>query len=317
MEPKESKYCIYCGKKISADAEKCEHCGEWFEDSSISRNHIPNNYVPQEKIDEEENIGLNGENKIKNDQVDNTNNINTIINSINANDSKKSNIDDIAPNNVGNVNNNINKDNGNVDVNNNTNMGNGNGNVNVNNGNLDNGIIGNSDNIKNSSNIKNASKYSNILPIRRLLLLTIVTGSLYGFYWFYKNNCFLKDDLGKDINPIGRTILLIIPIANIIVFYDLLSYMNKYIEAEGIDSYSPGLNTLIWLFVPFGHIWALVNVQESINELWRIKKPNLPIRREFNNPEIIVIFLGVILWISYYAFIFFIIFMTILNLAVV
>jgi hypothetical protein len=242
MEFEKSKYCICCGEKISADAERCGHCGEWVEGSSVSRNHVLNSYVSQDKIDKEENENLKDE---------------SVVNSVNSN---------------------------------------------------------NSNNINNSINESSATIFSKVLPIRRLFLLTVLTGGLYFYYWFYKNNCFLRDDLGKDVSPFLRTILLLVPIVNFVIIYELLSHMNEYIEAEGIESYSPGLNTLIWIFLPIiGRLWLLINVQESINELWKMRESNLPVRREFSNSEIVVMFLGVIFWISYFCFIFLITFLSIIG----
>ncbi|WP_225370697.1 DUF4234 domain-containing protein [Methanobrevibacter arboriphilus] len=60
----------------------------------------------------------------------------------------------------------------------------------------------------------------------------VFTLGLYSFYWVYKTNCYLKDDLGKDVSPGIRTFLMIIPIANIIVFYQTLEDMNQFIKQE-------------------------------------------------------------------------------------
>lgn len=52
MENKESKYCVYCGEKISIDTEKCEHCGKWLDGNSVSRNHTSYSYTTKEDVDE-------------------------------------------------------------------------------------------------------------------------------------------------------------------------------------------------------------------------------------------------------------------------
>jgi len=217
MEPKETKFCVYCGKKIFADAERCTHCGEWLNESSISRNHISYTYTSRKNIDEEDNsiIPLNNQNNA------------------------------------------------------------------------------------NKANIGDGTEFSKVLPIRRLFLLMILTCGLYSIYWIYKTNCYIRDDLGKDVSPGWRTFLFtLIPIANIIVFYMTLNDMGKFIKQEGIECYSPGLNTVV--DVLFGGIisfWVLINVQEVINEFWRIKEPNLPIRREFSNSEIIVMIIPLLILI--------------------
>lgn len=81
---------------------------------------------------------------------------------------------------------------------------------------------------------------------------------------------------------------MIVPIDNIIVLYQTFDDMKKFIKQEGIETYSSGLNILTLIlsnFVPFIGIvlsfWVYINVQESINEFWRAKEPNIAIRREF------------------------------------
>lgn len=244
MESEKHKYCIYCGEKISADAEKCEHCGNWFERSSVSRNHIQNNYVSKDNLKED-------------------------------NDLKNGNTNDIHINDIG-----------------------------------DKSESFSESNSVNNYNKKNFPEYSNILPIRRLLLLMAFTLGLYSFYWVYKTNCYLRDDLGKDVSPGIRTFLMIIPIANILVFYQTLEDMSQFIKQEKIESsYSSGLNVLTLIFsnfLPFIGVvlsfWVYTNVQESINEFWRIKQSNLPVRREFSNSEILVMILGAIFWLVFFIF---------------
>lgn len=233
MENKESKFCVYCGEKISASAEKCEHCGEWVDENSVSRNRTSYTYTSKNDTTEEKNSLVNSPNKKTEDNS-------------------------VASSTINNI------------------------------------------------NIGSSTEYSKILPIRRLFLLMILTFGIYGLYWIYKTNCYLRDDLGKDVSPGLRTFLMIIPIANIIVFYQTLDDMRNFIKQEGIETYSAGLNTLIMIFL--GSIisfWVYINVQESINDLWRIKENNLPVRREFSNSEIVVMLLGAILWVCYFAVIIF------------
>ncbi|KZX16323.1 hypothetical protein MBCUT_09360 [Methanobrevibacter cuticularis] len=152
----------------------------------------------------------------------------------------------------------------------------------------------------------NVVEYSKIIPMRRFYLLMILTGGLYAYYWFYKNASHLRDYHGKDINVAFRTLcFIIVPIANWIVFYELLNDMKKPIKDKGLECYSPGLTLLGlilvgfigFIFAPFIQLWFFINVQESFNEYWRLEEPNLPIRRSFSNGEIVVMILGIFLTI--------------------
>ncbi|MDR2967300.1 MAG: hypothetical protein LBU74_05075 [Methanobacteriaceae archaeon] len=157
---------------------------------------------------------------------------------------------------------------------------------------------------------KNNEEYSKIIPMRRFYLLMILTMGLYSIYWFYKNSSYLRDEFGKDISVGLRTLAFaIIPIANIIVFYELLNEMERIIKKKGIETYSSGLNILIWLFVPFVGMWVYINIQESFNDFWRIQEPHLPVRREFDNGEILVmVFTTMILSALVLLYIFFLVY---------
>ncbi|MCL2116722.1 MAG: hypothetical protein FWH29_10940 [Methanobrevibacter sp.] len=150
-------------------------------------------------------------------------------------------------------------------------------------------------------------EYSKIIPIRRFYLLMALTLGLYGIYWFYKNSSYLRDEFGKDISVGLRTLAFaIIPIASTFVFYELINDMKKLMEEKGLETYSPGLNALILLFFPCLGMWVFINVQESLNDFWKVREPQLPVRREFDNAEIIaMIFTPLILPVLLFLFLFF------------
>lgn len=54
----------------------------------------------------------------------------------------------------------------------------------------------------------------------------------------------------------------------------------------------------MWILLPFLQIWVLINIQESLNELWKKEQPELPVRRSFSDVEImIMIIIPVLLFI--------------------
>jgi hypothetical protein len=214
----ETKTCEYCGKEIPITANKCRYCYNWVNEEAISRNHIPNHYVPEKPI----------------------------YNTYNdTDDYLKENIEEIEKY--------------------------------------------NSQEFKEKHEVMN---YNHALPIRRLFLLMFFTMNLYSIYWFYYNSKILKEQYNKNINVWIRTICFaLIPIANWVVFYWLLLDWENLIESKGIESFSAPLNLIIYICVPFLGIWTLINVQESMNDFWRIEDLNLHTQRRFSRNEIIVMIL--------------------------
>ncbi|MGL4670013.1 MAG: hypothetical protein ACRCVG_05400 [Methanobacteriaceae archaeon] len=162
-------------------------------------------------------------------------------------------------------------------------------------------INGDSENINISDNKKN-NVYSNILPIRKAIPLFALTGGLYFYYWFYKNVKNIQEYHNVEMSPKLSTICLFIPVLNFIIIYDLFKKMEGFIADEGIESYSSVLMIITvilllfsFLFIPltiFLTFWPYLNVQESFNEYWLKKEPNLPIKRSFSDGELLVLILG-------------------------
>ncbi len=156
--------------------------------------------------------------------------------------------------------------------------------------------------------------YSDVLVIRRLLLLLIVSCGLYSIWWYYKNNTLLKNKLNRNISPILRTIGFIIPVINWFMFYILIHDYEKTLKEKNIESYSSILNTLLYIFIPvIGSIWTLCNIQESINNLWYKMEPNLPIKRKFTNGEIAFLIILLSIIILFYSLILLSIFFIVTN----
>lgn len=131
---------------------------------------------------------------------------------------------------------------------------------------------------------------SNILPIRRLFPLMFFTGGLYFFYWFYKNLSYVKKS-----TPIFRTIGMFIPFVNWVIYYDFLKKISELIKSKDLESFNIPANWLLFFFVPIFGFWSMINIQESLNNYWRIATPNKKEKRSFTTEEKITmcIFIGI------------------------
>lgn len=270
MESKNYKYCVHCGKKIPSTAKKCRYCQEWLNPNDISSNGN-HDYLSNEcSLKTEDNLDLaNGSNNYLANKSENKDDLESSL----ANKSEnKEDLENLQTQGLKN----------------------------------DNDLASSGIKSFNDSAINTSSFYSNnivnkkfstkIIPIRRLFLLVLFAGDLYSFYWFYTNAKLLKEHFNEDISVELRTIGLLIPIVNWFVFYDLLSDYEYLIEEKGLESYSTGWNFLIYFFVPFLGIWSLINIQESINELWKLEEPELAISRKFTNTEILILVICGLIW---------------------
>lgn len=129
--------------------------------------------------------------------------------------------------------------------------------------------------------------YSKVFPIRRFFLLMFFTCGLFEYYWFYKNSKLVFKELGQNSDAYLRTILFIIPILNIFAYYFYLDDIKKLLSENNLNTISPIGNLLLYIFFPILGIWSLFNVQEHLNEYWRLKEPNHYVKLNFSNNEII------------------------------
>lgn len=136
------------------------------------------------------------------------------------------------------------------------------------------------------------NKKSNCQSLFLLFILYIVSFGLYIFVWSYicwkqlKEANFdinfgkkgKKKDMSGKISPMTRTILLLIPVINIIILYELFKTINVFAKINKSESnnYGPVFLLLLFLFLSPTIIlgWIpLLLVQSTLNDVWKqIKK---------------------------------------------
>ena len=140
----------------------------------------------------------------------------------------------------------------------------------------------------------NIKTYSEGIPIRRILLLMIVTCGLYVIYWFYRSSKFTKE-YGKDVNPILRTILFFIPIVNLVAIYLLFHDIKNIVKTKDI-SFNVPINFILFIFGHLLSLWSIINIQEAMNEYYRLNNPNVIERRKFTTSEKVVMAIFVLIY---------------------
>ena len=141
---------------------------------------------------------------------------------------------------------------------------------------------------------KNVKKYSEGIPIRRILLLMIVTCGLYVIYWFYRSSKFTKEN-GKNVNPILRTVLFFIPIVNLVAIYLLFYDIKNIVKTKDI-SFNVPINFVLFIFGYLLSLWSIINIQEAMNEYYRLNNPNLIEKRNFTTSEKVVMVIFILIY---------------------
>jgi len=193
----------------------------------------------------------------------------------------------------------------------------------------------NTDNYKLS---KPAGIYSNIIPLWKIFVFSIITLGFYNYYWFYRNWRYLREVLGIDIKPGLRTLGLFVPIFGWILIYNQYKDIRTLVYNESGNSFSAGgmlaihivavlLTRIVsivtaagstasgssyealsfYLFIPI-YLIPLATVQWNFNNYWGKTQSGLKIRHKLTVGEIIFL---CILFI--YPIIFTIIMVTVLS----
>lgn len=170
---------------------------------------------------------------------------------------------------------------------------------------------------KNENLIENINKkmeYSNIVPIWKFVLLSILSFDFYQFYWFYKNWKDLKTSFAeyKTIHPILRTIGLFIPFWGLYMLYlqfkaiqtkrnqlatsyskiNIIVLIIIYFTMSFLSRLKSPYNLLVCInFLPF------IFIQNELNILWEnneTEKKNIFL----SIPEFFIIILGLLVWFN-------------------
>jgi hypothetical protein len=100
-----------------------------------------------------------------------------------------------------------------------------------------------------------------------VILLTFVTLGIYLLVWYYKINSEIKEhDPNQDFSPGLATLAIIIPIANLVSYYNTANRIKMMQKADGSnDLISPGA-ALLWALLFF--IGYPIYIQSALNNHW-------------------------------------------------
>lgn len=164
-------------------------------------------------------------------------------------------------------------------------------------------------------NIKAKQDYSNIVPVWKFIVMSILSFDLYQFYWFYKNWKDLKKAF-LDYKNFQPFLLLLgsflVPFLGLYLMYKQITIINienvnynpnyeklntalivfLYILLCFLGKLNPPYNVLIILnFIPF------IFVQQELNTLWKNKEGYKKPIKVISFSEILIILIGFCGWL--------------------
>ncbi|MBS1991638.1 MAG: hypothetical protein JSS83_14035 [Cyanobacteria bacterium SZAS LIN-3] len=170
--------------------------------------------------------------------------------------------------------------------------------------------------------------YSKQQPPWHVFVLSVLTLSLYNFYWFYKNLLLLNQEIpaqsaatptetaGKkprfcQLHPYFSTLLFFLPVVNMIILMEFFAATGDLIPDQESFWHKNNLFCAFALALSFGalfllsvlpnpyHLFYLTNAlplavaQQALNKHWhKTENGSLLLRSAFNPLELVVIFFG-------------------------
>lgn len=147
--------------------------------------------------------------------------------------------------------------------------------------------------------------------IPRVIIFSVLSGSLYAFYWFYQTRKAVTQEVGGNDSVGLQTLGLIVPILNFFITYWLFRDLEKARQGAGITGgfsaqtyiyalvglvvlgFFPIIGLFTWIAVVILYIMVLV----KLNELWERKGYA---EAPYTGGEIAVVAVGFLLGVGYF-----------------
>lgn len=159
--------------------------------------------------------------------------------------------------------------------------------------------------------INESNVYSNVVPIKKFILLGLATFGLYYIYWYFKNWQLISIATNKRHSAIWRTIGLLIPILAEILVYKQFRHIIDLSKSTGYQKalspfwrmvsfcvlMSPALFPIVYLIflIPVGEI------QKCFNYYWSASEVDKPIKISFSPEETFALVIGGMSWLLIFA----------------
>ncbi len=129
----------------------------------------------------------------------------------------------------------------------------------------------------------------------RVIVLSILSVGLYGFYWFYVTRQQVTEEVGGN-DAVGlQTVGLLVPILNWFIIYWLWRDINKLRTKETGQSFPVGLFLVLSILFGIAAIVIYPLVVSYLNEYWDKKTGGQATNAPVSGGEIAVVVVGLLL----------------------
>jgi hypothetical protein len=159
-----------------------------------------------------------------------------------------------------------------------------------------------------------------LLSQQRVIVLSVVSGGLYFFWWMYRSWDLLREETGEDHHAVWHSLTQLVPVYGLFRLFDHVSLIHLLRSQLGTPT---NLNPLMivtleafnWLlvFVSFGVPSAIATLttvigtgiatvivawsQQALNEFWQYSRGKDVSEAPYGTGEVLLTILGAILWI--------------------
>ncbi len=106
------------------------------------------------------------------------------------------------------------------------------------------------------------------IPPSRILLLSVLSASLYGFYWFYITWKHFRDHTGDELNfPVWHALTQLVPIYNLFRFHHHVRVYEHLMDGVGLrPTIAAGTAVILMAIALAAGVISIVIVQPAVNE---------------------------------------------------
>jgi hypothetical protein len=130
----------------------------------------------------------------------------------------------------------------------------------------------------------------------QIALLLISTAGLYSLWWIGRNRWLAEREIGQKHRPIWAWLLLVVPIANLFVYYGALDVIQKGVQARR-NTRGP---IPFWVYGLIGYwlmLWTIPIMQAYIYHA-DLERSSEPVKHGFSPAELAIIVVGLLVEFS-------------------